>query len=305
LEALIAEFHFERNQADRAREESHRAAYLARNVPSPHLQALALLAVGLSRIQGTPEEQQFSERFLRAARVMLGRDRRWELDALAEDLEARLLETRGDYARAREHRERSIPTLQRAKLPALEIYQQLGIAELLLNREASRRVNEALDRARELTELLHLLPPSPVLLRLWLLEGRSLAKGGTLAAARDRWQAIVDEPSADVIPRIRAEAMLRLALLEYAAARPDQGDELRERLASPELKSVLPSDSADWIDRLPELAKASEAGGSALPPDGGSKRGGKAQSRERTRVKAVENRQRAHHREHRNDDPVE
>src|SRR5208282_2466909 len=67
FEAMIAEFHYERNLPDKAREESHRAARLARQLPDGHLQAVALLAVGLSRIEGSPEEQALAGKFLRAA----------------------------------------------------------------------------------------------------------------------------------------------------------------------------------------------------------------------------------------------
>ena len=73
FEAIIAEFHYERNLPDKARAESHRAARLARQLPDGHLQAVALLAVGLSRIEGSPEEQELAGKFLRAARTLLGR----------------------------------------------------------------------------------------------------------------------------------------------------------------------------------------------------------------------------------------
>ncbi len=303
LEALISEFHYERNQPDRARAESHRAALLARRVPAQHIQALALLAVGLSRIEGTPEEQALAERFLQAARLLLERTRRWELDALAEDLQARLLETRGDPVRAREHRERSVPTLQRAKLPSLEIYQQLGIADLLLNREVTRGLAPALDRARALTDLLHLVPPSPTLLKLWVLEGRSFAIAGTVEGARERWQAVIDEPSPQSIPRLRAEAIVRLALLEHAAGRSDRAAELREMLDQADVLSALPNGWAAFVGDLERLAKSSDHGGGPLPPP--LDRGRQTQRRERARSETVRDRQRAHDRENDHDDGVQ
>jgi len=305
LEALVSEFHYERDEPDRAREESHRAALLARRLPSQHIQALALLAVGLSRTEGTPEEQDLAERFLRAARLLLARTRRWELDALAEDLEARLLETRGDFAKAREQRERSLPALQRAKLPSLEIYQQLGIAEILLNRSISRGLAPALERARALTELLHLMPPSPALLRLWLLEARQLAVSDSVDGARERWQAIVDEPPADSIPRFRSEAMVRLALLEYASGHKDRGDELAARLENPEIRSALPNGWTAWTGDLERLARASDHGGGPLPPPPSPERHRNGKVRERARVQTVQNRQRSHGEEHDDHDPVQ
>jgi energy-coupling factor transporter ATP-binding protein EcfA2 len=265
LEALVAEFHYERNQPERARSESHRAALLARMLPSQHIQALALLAVGLSRIEGNPEEQQLAERFLRSARLLLARSRRWELDALAEDLEARLLETRGEMQKARELRERSLPALQRAKMPSLELYQQLGIAEILLNRESRKDLEAVLERARRLTEVLHLVPPSVALLKSWLLEGRQYAIADQTELARDRWEAIVDEPATDSIPRLKAEALVRLALLEHASGASDRAAEWVEQLAAPELREALP---AGWLEFLPDLARLapeSDFGGGVLP----------------------------------------
>ena len=266
FEAMIAEFHYERNLPDKAREESHRAARLARQLPDGHLQAVALLAVGLSRIEGSPEEQELAGRFLRAARTLLGRARRWELDYLAEDLEARLLETQGESTRSRELRERSLPGVQRAKLTAVELYHQLGIAEILLNRGTTKGVDAPLGRARAIVEQLHLIPPSPGLLRLWMLEGRLLALNDSLDPARDRWEAIAEEPGADGIPRLRAEAIVRLALMAYSVRRNDDGEELTRRLSEPEVRAATPPGWEKWIGEIGERAGRSDHGGSPLPP---------------------------------------
>ena len=266
FEAMIAEFHYERNLQSEAREESHRAARLARKLPDGHLQAVALLAVGLSRVDGTPDEQELAGKFLRAARTLLGRARRWELDYLAEDIEARLLEARGDSVRARELRERSLPGVQRAKLPAVELYHQLGIAEILLNRGTLKGVDAALTRARAIAELLHLIPPSPGLLRLWMLEGRLNALNDALEDARDRWEAIAEEPLGDGIPRLRAEAVVRLALMAHVQHRTEDAAELSAQLATPEVREALPPGFEKWIDDLERRAPQSDHGGSPLPP---------------------------------------
>jgi len=266
FEAMIAEFHYERNLQGEAREESHRAARLARKLPDGHLQAVALLAVGLSRVDGTADEQELAGKFLRAARTLLGRARRWELDYLAEDIEARLLEARGDTVRARELRERSLPGVQRAKLPAVELYHQLGIAEILLNRGTLKGVDSALTRARAIADLLHLIPPSPGLLRLWMLEGRLNALNDALEDARDRWEAIAEEPVGDAIPRLRAEALVRLALMAHVQHRSDDATELTAQLATPEVREALPAGSEKWLDDLERRAPQSDHGGSPLPP---------------------------------------
>ena len=266
FEAMIAEFHYERNLPDKAREESHRAARLARQLPDGHLQAVALLAVGLSRIEGSPEEQALAGKFLRAARTLLGRAQRWELDYLAEDLEARLLETQGESTRSKELREHSLPGVQRAKLTAVELYHQLGIAEILLNRGTTKGVDGPLTRARAIVDQLHLIPPSPGLLRLWMLEGRLLACNDSLEPARDRWEAIAEEPGADAIPRLRAEAIVRLALMAYSV-------QSKRRWGGTGPTSLRPRGPVGDPSRLGKVdreighrAGQSDHGGSPLPP---------------------------------------
>ena len=265
FEALVSEFHFVRNLPDKARSESHRAALLARRLPEGPLQAFALLAIGLSRTEGSPDEQLLAERFLHAARFLLGRARRWQLDALAEDLEARLLEARGETQRARQVHERAIPVVQRAKLPSIELNHQLGLAGLLLDQGDSKGADVALARARVITDLLHLVPPSPGLLRLWLLEGRQRAVHELTEEAQDHWLAILDAPSALAVPRVRIEALVRLALLEQASRRPERAAELLGQLAEPELKAALPSAWSVWLGELERLAPESHHGGGPLP----------------------------------------
>ncbi|MGA8709617.1 MAG: hypothetical protein WB786_00065 [Thermoplasmata archaeon] len=284
FEAIIAEFHYERNLPDKARAESHRAARLARQLPDGHLQAVALLAVGLSRIEGSPEEQELAGKFLRAARTLLGRARRWELDYLAEDLEARLLERQGEVVRAKELREQSLPGVQRAKIPAIELYHHLGIAEILLNRGTTKGVDPALTRARSIVETQHLIPPSPGLLRLWMLEGRQLALNDSLDAARDRWEAIAEGPSSSSIPRLRVEAVVRLALLAFTVRRSDDAAELLRQLNETELRSALPPEWEPWIGEIEARAPQSDHGGSPLPPPlPGSDRPQKQERREPVR----------------------
>jgi len=266
LQVILSEFHVERREFDQARQESHRAALLGRSLPEGHLQAVALLAAGLTRIEGAPLEQERAARLLRASRVTLVRDRRWELDFVAEDLEAHLWEVRGDIPKGRQIRERSLNALQRQKLLPIELAHRLAIVEGLLDEGATKGVAESLDRARTIVETLHLLPPSPGLLRFWVIEGRYLALEGSAEAARDRWLAVIDEPAPLSLPRPRAEALLRLALLEYARKRPDEANALAERVVEPSTLSALPIRWQALVPDLPTLAARSEHGGSRLPP---------------------------------------
>jgi hypothetical protein len=283
LEALIAEFQFERNRSTDARSESHRAAALARKLPEGHLQAIALLAVGLSRIEGTPEEQMLAARFLSAARALLGRTRRWELDHLAEDLEARLLEVQGQRARARILRERSLSALQRQKLLPIEIYHQLGIAESLLDGGGSPNVDGPLGRSRAISESLHLLPPSPALLRTWLLDGRVQAMAELFDAARDRWGAIADLDGPRSIPRYRAEALVRLTLLEQSVNRPEEAAAYAQRWNTPEVRSALPAEWQATVDQWSDWVAGSAHGGGRLPPEPDSGKRDESERRERRR----------------------
>jgi len=290
LEALIAEFHAERNRSEEARAESHRAALLARKLPEGHLQAIALLAVGLSRIEGTPEEQALAARFLRAARTLLGRSRRWELDHLAEDLEARLLELREERTPARMLRERSLSSLQRQKLLPIEIYHQLGIAEGQFDGGNATSAEAPLIRSAAIADALHLLPPSPALLRTWLLQGRQFAVGEFLDLARDRWTAIIDLEGALGIPRIRAEALFRLSLLERSSGRQDEAAELAARWNVPEVRALLPPSWGPLADRWEEWAPRSDHGGGPLPPPPPSERRERPEGRERRRKQPVQDR---------------
>jgi hypothetical protein len=265
FQSLLAEFDWERNLPDRAREQSRRAAKIAQGLPQGHLQAMGLLAVALARVEGTPEEQDVAARFLKTARTLLGRARRWELDHVAGDLEARLLEVRGEGARGLAQRQHALPNIQRQKLLSVELYHQLAIATTLLDRRVTTGLDSTLERARAVVETLHLIPPSPCLLRLWILEGRLRALHDETGDARDRWEAVAEEPTADGIPRLRAEALLRLVLLEHSSGRPEVAEAYLEKLRAPGVLDALPAPWRVGMDDLPTLAADSEHGGSPLP----------------------------------------
>ena len=266
FETVIAEFYHERRQVERAQLEALRAAALARTLPERHLQALGLITVGFSRIEGSAEDRVLATRFLHAARVQLGRARRWELDYLAGEYEARLLEADGNLEKAKELRERSVATLQQEKLLSIELGHDLGIAQILLDTSSAKGRDTILARARTVVERLHLLPPSPLLLKLWLLDGRQLALAGLVDAARDRWEAIAELPAVASLPDLRGEAMVRLALLDYSVGRPEEARVLADRLASGEFPATVPPAWQSWLQDMERLAPASGRGGGPLPP---------------------------------------
>jgi AAA ATPase domain len=283
VEAVLAEFHTQRRDFEKARAESHRAALIARRLPEGHLQAIALVAVGLSRIDGSPEEQELAARFLKASRLILGKARRWELDYIAEDLEARLLEHRGRTTEGRQIRERSLTALQRQKMLPIELAHRLAIADGLLDEGMAKGVEESVSRARTIADTLHLIPPSPLLLRLWVVEGRQLASEELSEPARERWLAVIDETEAAGLPAPRAEALFRLALLECARKRPEDAAPFLLELEREPIAAALPAGWRELVPEIPRIAAASEHGSAKLPPSEKLTRRREPERRERGR----------------------
>lgn len=257
LQTVIAEHEAERNRPKKARDEANRAARLARQIGRGPVQALALMAVGISRLEGTAEERDQAHSYLKTAQIILGASRRYLLQQHADEVALRLMALNGQRALALRGHERSIPVAQRLNAPLVELYHHLGVVGLLLDEPATPRIEAELHRVRELTELLHLLPPAPGLLRLWLLEGRYAAATKSEEVARDRWRSIVDLPGLGTPPRIRSEAMLRLAILELTQGNDARARELLDRLKEKEARAGL---RPEWIEWLPTLVKDAETG---------------------------------------------
>ncbi len=270
LETLLPGFDAERNQPERSRTEALRAAQHAHGVKERHLQALGLFTMGVSRMLGSAAEMAQAERFLRASRYLLRDTRRWELDYIAGEYECRLLELRGAVDQALALRQQSIAALARARLPSVELFHELGIARIHLDRGASALADSPLDRAGRLADSLHLFPPSPGLLQLWLLDGRRHAVGDSIDAARDRWSALADLPTGLTLPRVRAEALLRLALLEEVLGRTGEVERLTQELETPETAAALPEAWKPWVAELAVRAPKSQHGGAPLPGAGPS-----------------------------------
>jgi hypothetical protein len=221
--AILAGHEQRRGRAERARGDSRRAGLLARNLEPGAVQATALLAIAVALLDGAPAEQELAERFRAMAHGMLGTVRRSGLQQLAEEMKAVALTRSGDAEGARAIHVRAVSALQRLRLHAFELPHQLGIAELTLDeRGGTDAAARALRRARELVELLHLTPPSPSVLRLWLLEGRFQALAPAPEEARERYRAITDRPTATSLPQIRRSALLRLSDLELSEGRDEE-----------------------------------------------------------------------------------
>jgi hypothetical protein len=128
-----------------------------------------------------------------------------------------------------------------------------------------------------------LLPPSPLLLRFWVIEGRLHALDNNYEAARDRWLAVADEPTPSSLPRPRAESLLRLALLEHARKRPEDAAPFLTLLSEPVTFGALPVTWQDLVPDLADLAANSKHGGTRLPPPDTLSKRRNSERRERLR----------------------
>ncbi len=264
FQLLVTEAELDRHRPERGRREAHRIGHLAWRHPGPAIEAIALLAVGRTRLDGSAHERVRAERFLRSAALAFAQLRRPELEQVAEEYRARLLVRQGNRDAALAVHLKSIPILQRLRMPALEAVHELGVAELLFDRGPEARGLRALKRARELIEMLKLTPPAPALLRFWLLEGRRAAFEGNVERAREYWSAVGDRHGPPVLPLLRAEALLRLAALELLHGREAAAEERFRRPETVALFALSRPEWGDWERRIRGLAAAVHSGGGAI-----------------------------------------
>ncbi|MCI4363744.1 MAG: ATP-binding protein [Thermoplasmata archaeon] len=249
LLAALTEAHLARTRSDKAREEGARVSRLARLVPGAPVQALALLTVAAPLLEGTEDERRIATKCLRSARAILAASRRPVLQLYADEVHARRLLLRGERAAALTLHERAAPVGQRAHLPALELFHQLGIASILIEDRPDPRTPKALQASRLLAEQLHLIPPSPALLRLSLVEGIGFARADSATAARLRWSFVSELPPTVPVP-YKAEAWLRLADLELREGNHERAHAYLERLEHPATLRELRLDWAPWLAEL-------------------------------------------------------
>ncbi len=265
LESLRTELLAERELTDQSEVSALRIAPLARKSPERHIQALGLVAMGLRR--GAREDEAFpAERFLRSAHHLLANTGRWELDYLVAEAEVDLLQETGDLEQARHLREASLAVLASEKFPSIELAHHLGIAAIDLDRGNVESAGSSLARAHHLLEVMRLLPPSPHLLRYWLLEGRRLSLLKEYAAAEEHWAAIADLPADASVPRIRAEALVRLGFLASELGRENA---LRDLGISPPTApdlDALPAAWRAWLGEEGVPTSSTQHGAGPLPP---------------------------------------
>lgn len=269
LSSVVAALEVERGRVARARQAARRAGHLARGIEAGPAQALALLAVAVSHLGGEPREREIAGRFLSAARRAFAASRRPDLQQLAEELRIEQLVLAGRPDEALRARQQSLPLLQRLRIPGIELFQQLGLAQLLLDTRPDRRVAKALERAAELIGHLHLSPPSPPLLRYWVLEARWLESVPDLDGARERLLAVADrEPSGTPRPMLD-EANLRLGELELRDGHEPSAQERFDLVSAEAFPNHRKPTFAEWADgvrltqRLAQPSDGSTPGASA------------------------------------------
>ncbi|MCI4351131.1 MAG: ATP-binding protein [Thermoplasmata archaeon] len=239
--SLVTELELARGRTGAARTEANRAARLARKSTDEVTQGLALFAVGLSRLNGTPPERALARKFLHSAALAFRSARRFALERQVEEIRLRELPRDGDRKKTLAAWEAGIAASHRPRNLLLELYYTLGFAETLLEGTADGRLDGALKRAREIAEQLHLMPPSPLLLRLWLAEGGSSALCDD-ARARERFEAVADLGPALAPPNVRAGALAHLLTIAEKIGDPSVVESIVERLKSAENAAALRSE---------------------------------------------------------------
>ena len=252
LQSAVAELDVAAGRFDRGRMEGDRAIRRTRGLGPLPIQGAPLTAIGLALIPGGPAEVELARRFLHTAVRLLQSGRRYTLEHHAREVEVRLLEEAGQWKAALEARVHALPNAQRLRLLPLELEHQLGLARVGLELRAGERVTRALRRARELVDTLHLVPPSPAFLALGLLEGRNALAVGDREIAREAFGSVADLSGPQAPAPQRAEAILRLALLEVDAGDLESAFAHAARLQEPELRAALRPVWRAWLDeKLP------------------------------------------------------
>ncbi len=259
LQSVLALYDLDRGRIAKGRTEARRAAALAKTIPAGPAHALAMLAVGRSLLNGDAAELQLAERFFTSADRVLGRAHRAGFQLEAEEGLLALRERRGDPEGARRGREKAIPSTERLRNLPVELTHQLALGSLQLDQSADGRVAATLRRARTIVELLHLLPPSPFLLDLWMLEGRYFAETHAPDQARDRWESVAAQPAVSISPGRRAEAHLRLALLEATNGRDEAVEGHLKFLERSEIAEAIRPEWREWIAPLQRRSAAQAA----------------------------------------------
>ena len=182
-------------------------------------------------------------RTLETVRQLLHGSHLTELDLLAAVVDSRWTELQDGRDAGLKLTDRSLLVAERTGTLWLELHLQAQRVGLLLAGGALPALRAPLRRCEFLVETLHLVPPSPALLRVWGFEARVAQLEGRFEEAREGWLDILAHSGYSQLRRSRAQALLRLAALNLEMGVPSRAqkrlDQLREEGLEPDLPARL------------------------------------------------------------------
>ncbi|MCI4323895.1 MAG: ATP-binding protein [Thermoplasmata archaeon] len=262
--AALTELHFDQGRIGKARSELVRVLQMARPISVGPGRAMVLITAAGGLLMGDADEREVASKCMDAARALLAGLQRPRLQLYADEIDARILASRGERNASLAVLDRAILAAEKNHLRPSELLLRLDAIELLFQSAADdSKLGPALERARFLADTLRLLPPSPALLHLLLLEGRWASQHEDASGACDRWIAVADLTAAYTPLPLRSEAWLRLAELAGAAESPPESKAYRESLGSAKMRQQF---HAVWTPRHDALAGPPTAPDRAAEP---------------------------------------
>ena len=196
-------------------------------------------------------------RTLETVRHLLRGSHLTELDILSTILEARWTELRDGRPAGLKVTERGLVVAERTGTLWLELHLQCQRVELLLAAGSADAVLAPLRRCQYLVETLHLVPPSPALLRVWGFEARLSQVQGHIEEAREGWLDVLAHSGYCHLPRSRAQALFRLARLNLRMAVFDRAQRRLQQLQQEGLEAYLPTRLATELPAMmAEIARS-------------------------------------------------
>jgi hypothetical protein len=265
LQSVLAEFALERGLYDEARVLALRAQDFARRADPDTARAGALMTEAIIAASELPPVEGTATPFHDVASGPAARVGRTAFDRMVAHVWLRWIERPRHPAETLAAYQKTLPILQRTRSVVSELHYQLAIAELQLDRSAGPKNHEPTERARELADAIHLIPPAPGLARLWLVEGRCALDDNHPDAARDAWGALIDQRGGVRLAPYQAEAIVRLAALDLAEAKTGAAKAGLERLQATDPAEGYPERFRFRFEEIATAPSGLRRGAGALP----------------------------------------
>lgn len=205
--------------------------------------------IQLWNADGAPPEVP---RTLATARQLLRGAHLTELDLFCTILEARWTELQDGPAAGLKILDRAQLIAERSGSLWLELHLQNQRVDALLAAKLPDPVRAALRRCISLAEILHLIPPSPPLFRVWGFQARLAQLQGRSEEAREEWLDLLAQSGYAHLPRTRAQVLFRLARLNLDIRAIDRARARLDQLHSEQLEVYLPVRLASELSALSE-----------------------------------------------------